>query len=67
MWPALRPLAQDRPEFRLRMRVARKLLTTTNLPVAVIAERVGYQSDLSFVKAFKKLHEMTPRTYRNKN
>lgn len=51
---------------RLRMRNARKLLTTTNLSVAMIGERVGYQSDLSFVKAFKKLHGETPRAYRSK-
>ncbi len=49
---------------RLRMRNARDLLTTTNLPVALVAEKVGYQSELSFVKAFKKLHRVTPRAYR---
>jgi AraC-like DNA-binding protein len=49
---------------RLRMREARQLLSGTSLPVADVAERVGYQSDLSFVKAFKKLHNMTPRAYR---
>ena len=49
---------------RLRMREARQLLAGTNLPVADVAERVGYQSDLSFVKTFKKLHDMTPRAYR---
>ena len=51
---------------RLRMRNARELLTTTNLAVPLIGERVGYQSDLSFVKAFKKIHGATPRAYRNK-
>lgn len=51
---------------RLRMRDARGLLTTTNLPVAMIGEKVGYQSDLSFVKAFKKLHGETPRAHRLK-
>lgn len=50
---------------RLRMRNARQLLGTTNLPVADIGEKVGYQSDLSFVKAFKKLHGKTPRAYRH--
>jgi len=50
---------------RLRMRHARELLTTTRLPVADIAERAGYRSDLSFVKTFKKLHGMTPRAYRH--
>lgn len=49
---------------RLRMRDARELLTTTDLPVMNIGERVGYQSELSFVKAFKKLHNMTPRAWR---
>ena len=49
---------------KLRMRNARELLTTTNLRVADIGESVGYQSELSFVKAFKKLHAMTPRAYR---
>ena len=49
---------------QLRMRNARELLTTTNLPVPTIDKTVGYQSDLSFVKAFKKLHGATPRAYR---
>lgn len=49
---------------RLRMRNARELLTSTNLGVANIGERVGYQSELSFVKAFKKLHDVTPRAWR---
>lgn len=49
---------------RLRMRDARELLSTSNLSVAMIGEKVGYQSDLSFVKAFKKLHGETPRAYR---
>ncbi len=51
---------------RRRMRDARELLTTTNLPVAMIGEKVDYQSDLSFVQAFKKLHGETPRAYRLK-
>jgi AraC-like DNA-binding protein len=51
---------------RLRMRNARRFLVTSKLPVATVAERVGYQSDLSFVKAFKKLHGLTPRAYRNR-
>jgi AraC-like DNA-binding protein len=49
---------------RLRMRNARELLTTSGQRVANIGERVGYQSELSFVKAFKKLHGMTPRAFR---
>jgi AraC-like DNA-binding protein len=49
---------------RLRMRNARELLDTTSLTVAGIGERVAYQSEISFVKAFKKLHDMTPRAWR---
>ncbi len=49
---------------RLRMRVARELLVTTDLRVTMIGEKVGYQSELSFVKAFKKLQGATPRAYR---
>ena len=51
---------------RLRMRNARELLSTTDLPVAIVGEKVGYQSDLSFVKAFKKLHDETPRSFRQR-
>lgn len=49
---------------RLRMREARELLTGSRLLVTDIAEQVGYHSELSFVKAFKKLHGKTPRAYR---
>jgi len=49
---------------RLRMRDARELLTTSDLHVGDIGERVGYQSELSFVKAFKKMHNTTPREFR---
>ena len=49
---------------RLRMRHARDLLASSQLPVADIGERVGYRSELSFVKAFKKLNGQTPRAYR---
>lgn len=49
---------------RLRMRKARELLRNSPLAISRIAERVGYQSDLSFVKAFKRLHGVTPRAYR---
>jgi AraC-like DNA-binding protein len=50
----------------LRMRNARELLATTYLPVPTIGEKIGYQSDVSFAKVFKKLHGETPRSYRLK-
>jgi AraC-like DNA-binding protein len=46
------------------MRNARELLRTSHLPVADIGERVGYSSELSFVKAFKKRSGQTPRAFR---
>ena len=46
---------------RLRMRKAREMLKGSQLPVARIGEQVGYSSDLSFVKAFKRVHGVTPR------
>ena len=49
---------------RLRMRNARELLRATRLPVAEIAEQVGYRSELAFIKVFKKMHAITPRGHR---
>lgn len=49
---------------RLRMRRAREMLRGSSMAVGQIAEKVGYQSDLSFVKAFKRLHGVTPRAFR---
>lgn len=43
-----------------RMFKARELLASTNLSMQVIAERVGYQSEASFGKAFKKCMGVSP-------
>ncbi len=48
----------------LRMQRARQLLRDTSLPVYEIGQRVGYESDLAFTKAFKKLSGQTPRQFR---
>jgi AraC-like DNA-binding protein len=47
-----------------RMQLARKLLTETRLGTAAIAERVGYQSEAAFSKAFKKVVGIGPGAYR---
>jgi transcriptional regulator GlxA family with amidase domain len=47
-----------------RMQLARKLLTETVLSTAAIAERVGYQSEAAFSKAFKKAAGAGPGAYR---
>ena len=48
----------------LRMQRAKQLLRDTALPVYEVAQRAGYESDLAFVKAFRKRTGRTPRQYR---
>ncbi len=47
-----------------RMQLARRLLTESHLSMAAIAERVGYRSEASFGKAFKKAAGTGPGAYR---
>ena len=47
-----------------RMNHAKELLEETKLPIYQVATRVGYDSDLAFVKTFKKLVGTTPLRYR---
>ena len=49
-----------------RMQLARKLLTESALGTAAVAERVGYQSEAAFSKAFKKAVGSGPGAYRRK-
>ncbi len=48
----------------LRMQRAQALLRETPLPLYDVASRVGYDSDLAFAKAFKRLVGTTPTRYR---
>lgn len=48
----------------LRMQRAQALLRDTALPLYGVASRVGYDSDLAFAKAFKRLVGTTPTRYR---
>jgi len=48
----------------LRMQRAQALLRDTVLPLYEVAARVGYDSDLAFAKAFKRLLGTTPTRYR---
>lgn len=43
-----------------RMHVAQELLATTELGVAAIARRVGYDSEEAFSRAFKRTHSCAP-------
>jgi len=47
-----------------RMHVAEDLLHTTDLPLTVIARRVGYDSEEAFSRAFKRAHQEAPSVWR---
>lgn len=47
-----------------RMAQARRMLRETDLPVEVIAGRVGYRRASYFIKQFKRAHAVTPAAWR---
>ncbi|MCP4984365.1 MAG: AraC family transcriptional regulator [Gammaproteobacteria bacterium] len=49
---------------RWRMLKAREMLKETSMPISVISEKVGYQSEFSFSRAFKKMTGLTPGSVR---
>lgn len=49
---------------RLRMNKASDLLAEKDVPIGEIALQVGYSSDKSFRRAFKRVHAITPSEYR---
>jgi transcriptional regulator GlxA family with amidase domain len=49
---------------RIRMTHALRLLTSTDLPVKEVAQRVGYGDPSQFSKAFKRVHGVSPTTIR---
>lgn len=49
---------------RLRLQKAKELLLQTNLPIAEIAEQVGYQTAKYFSKLFKEYEGHSPGLYR---
>lgn len=51
---------------RLRLERARALLTSTNLPVARVAARVGFDTADSFRRVFRRRYGATPREYRQR-
>lgn len=50
----------------LRMTMAVNLLSTTDLSIAEIAEKVGYSYPSNFIKMFRQTYECTPLEYRHK-
>ncbi|MDN4482262.1 AraC family transcriptional regulator [Demequina lignilytica] len=53
-------------QTELRMSRARELLDTTELSVARVADRVGYDDAYYFTRQFGKVHGMTPTAYRRR-
>lgn len=50
--------------IRFRLEQGCRLLRSTNLPIKVIAEKVGYDNPLTFSKIFKNVHGISPLKYR---
>lgn len=48
----------------LRMTIAENLLSTTELSIAEIAKKVGYNHSGNFIKSFKRYHNKTPLSFR---
>lgn len=51
----------------MRIQEAQKLMTTTDLKVYEIAEKVGFKNAQQFSVSFKKITSMTPGEYRKSN
>ncbi len=49
---------------RVKMNHAESLLVNTKTSIADISELVGYENPESFIRAFQKLHQMSPSAYR---
>ena len=49
---------------RWRIALAGRLLTTTDLPLAAVAARVGYDSEFAFARAFKRTTGSSPGRWR---
>ena len=46
------------------MHLAEELLATTDLGVAVVARRVGYDAEEAFSRAFKRMYGQSPAAWR---
>jgi len=49
---------------RLKIDLAKTLLSTTNWKIVVIAKECGFQSERTFIRAFKKIVGKTPGQFR---
>lgn len=51
----------------LKLKKARRLLTTTELSISVIANSLGFDDQLAFTKIFKKAFTVSPSEYRKQS
>ena len=49
---------------RLKIEAARAMLSSTNLRVQEIADKLGFENQFGFARAFKRVSGMTPTEYR---
>jgi len=52
---------------QIRMNHATAMLRNSNMPVAEISYMIGYENTESFIRAFKKVYDMSPSAYRKRN
>ena len=50
---------------RHRIDLAKQMLCTTNEPIYIISETIGFDNDRSFRRVFKKYEGIGPLEYRN--
>ena len=50
----------------LRMQMARGLIINTDMPIAIIAEKCGYQNLSAFIRRFSLYYHVTPQKFRAK-
>jgi len=51
---------------KVRLRVAARLIATTDLPLKVVAQSVGYAGATPFSRAFRSAYGVDPTTYRGR-
>ena len=51
----------------LRLSTGHDLLLSTDLPIAAIAESVGYRDPAHFTRAFVQVYQLSPRSYRQRS
>lgn len=49
---------------RLRMQKASEFLETTDLPIKIIADKLGFEDTFYFGRSFKKINGVSPSVYR---